>query len=384
MAKDFTEWRDELRARGVEPTPEMIRSRVVPIAPKIQFPREESPNPEADRDESLFLELAARYQSALCSFAQFCVLDIKPRAPILGDWFKEADLGFIYGQRGAGKTWLTDLLISHLSAGRDIDEDWKAHGQIVTVLLDGEMPFDQTRGRLSGLAADPSFLHILHHEVLFERHGLSMNLTDPRVQKIVTELCEKTQAKLLVLDTLSSLFRGMKESDSDAWELVLNWLLDLRRRRIAVLIVHHAGRDPDHMRGTSRREDDAFWVISVKEITDREPGTRGARFETEFTKWRNLDCPPLTRRWSFVTESDGTVTYKCDEMSFDEKVLTAIVEGEQTATKIAERLKADKGNVSRAAARLEERKLIEKRGNGNRTTYEPRGFLRNKTDSKNG
>src|SRR6516225_4782600 len=113
------------------------------------------------------------------------------------------------------------------------------------------------------------------------------NLTEPKQQKIVTELCTQKNAKLLILDNLSCLFSGLKENDADSWELVLNWLLDFRRRRIAVLIVHHAGRCGDHMRGTSKREDAVFWVISIKEITDRPPNQDGAYFSSDFTKQRN-------------------------------------------------------------------------------------------------
>jgi hypothetical protein len=138
---------------------------------------------------------------------------------------KEGDTEFIYGPRGAGKTWFTELLLTHLSIGHDIDEDWTVPVQRHLVLVDGEMPWDDIRARFTGLKADENFLHILHHEVLFERTGLMMNLTDKKVQKILTELCLATGAKLLALDTLSSLFRGLNENEADDREK------DLRRRR---------------------------------------------------------------------------------------------------------------------------------------------------------
>lgn len=60
-------------------------------------------------------ELLAKYQSALVSFGEFCELDIPPRQCLLGDWLKEGDIGFVFGQRGAGKTWFDDLLITHVT-----------------------------------------------------------------------------------------------------------------------------------------------------------------------------------------------------------------------------------------------------------------------------
>jgi len=202
------------------------------------------------------------------------------------------------------------------------------------------------------------------------------SLGDFRYCRSSAELCVKSSAKLLVLDTLSSLFRGMREDKADDWDLVLPWLLDLRRRRIAVLIVAHAGWNHEHMRGTSRREDDAFWVVSVKELADRAPAERGAKFETEFTKVRNVDCRPLTRHWSFNTEDSGTISWRCDQLSFDEKVFDLIQAGISSATEIAEQLKSTKGTVSKAVVRPESAKLITRRGSGNRTTYEPYGLLR--------
>jgi putative DNA primase/helicase len=337
----------------------------------------DKPPTDFEEDE-LFCQMLTNFQCALTNFGEFRALPIKPRRCLLGKWMKEGDTGFVYGQRGAGKTWLVNLIVSHLSTGRDIDEDWNASvGQIHVVLVDGEMPYDDTKARLHGLGADDSFLHLLHHEVLFDRTGLAMNLTQESQQRIVTQLCEQTQAKLLVLDTLSSLFRGMAEDKSDAWELALPWLLDLRRRRITTLIVAHAGRDGTHMRGTTRREDDAFWIISVKELADRGSEERGARFETAFAKWRNLDSPPLLRQWSVQTESNGIVSYNCNELTFDAQVLAKIQAGLESSTDIAQELGVHKSRVSRASDRLADAKLIDKCGKGNRITYKPRGFMRN-------
>jgi hypothetical protein len=312
---------------------------------------------KTSQEEQLFAELLAKYQKALCDFAEFRTRAVKPREALIGKWMKEGDTGFVFGQRGSGKTWLLDLLISHLTTGRDVDEDWTIPLKRAVVLVDGEMPWDDTRARLCGLGADDALLRVLHHEVLFDRTGLTMNMTDSKVQRIITSLCEEANAKLLVLDTQSSLFRGMAEADADAWELVTDWLLDLRRRRIATLIVLHAGWNGEHARGTSRREDDAFWVIKVKQLEDQEPDQKGCKFETKFTKWRNLDSAPTTRHWHVVTEADGSVTYNCIELSFDAKVLGLIEAGLRSASEIAEELSVAKSTVSKATARLEKKKL---------------------------
>jgi putative DNA primase/helicase len=213
--------------------------------------------------------------------------------------------------------------------------------------------------------------------LLWEKTGLVMNLTDPLVQKVITNLCEENQIKVLLLDNLSCLFSGMKENDADAWEMVLNWLLELRRRKIAVIIIHHSGHSGEHMRGTSKREDAAFWIINVKETNDRAPDHQGASFETSFTKQRNSANTEWPRRWTVRTEADGTVSYNSEPISFDERVLEAIVNRvEHTSARLAELLKVSKDTVQRALNRLEDKKLVERKGNGPSTYYEPRGVLR--------
>ena len=64
-----------------------------------------------------------------------------------------------------------------------------------------------------------------------------------------------------------------------------NWLLKLRRKGVAVLLVHHAGTN-GRQRGTSRREDALDTVIALRRPEDYSP-EQGARFEVPFEKLRN-------------------------------------------------------------------------------------------------
>lgn len=83
----------------------------------------------------------------------------------------------------------------------------------------------------------------LQHEALFHLTGKVLNLTNPSVQAALLEKCQRDKMEVLILDNLSCLFTGIKENDADAWEQVLPWLLDLRRSRIAVIFIAHAGRN---------------------------------------------------------------------------------------------------------------------------------------------
>src|SRR6478672_7663390 len=97
-------------------------------------------------------------------------------------------------------------------------------------------------------------------------------------------------------DNLSTLCTNGSESASDAWVPMQNWLLKLRRRGIAVLLVHHAGTN-GRQRGTSRREDALDTVIALRRPEDYSP-EQGARFEIHFEKLRNR------------VEGDGAVPFE--------------------------------------------------------------------------
>ncbi len=334
----------------------------------------ETPNTEQTDEEKLFQKLSEEYLKAVVTSAKLGELTIAPRKKLIGDWMREGDLGFIYGFRGSGKTWLVDFLASGVSSGVAPTDAWEFHSAENVLLLDGEMPYDDFKARLQSFGTNEK-LHTLHHDVLFQQNGQSINLTNPRMQRVATRLCDAKQVKLLILDNLSCLFSGMKENDNDAWEAVLNWLLELRRKRIAVLIIHHAGVN-GRMRGASRREDAAFWVIKVEEIKNRSRDEVGARFGTEFEKNRNHCSSEWGREWSFLMV-DGILTIGCKELSFDAQVLRKIQDGLTSATDIVQEMGVAKSTISKSAKRLKSEGLIDIHGRGQ---YYPKGFMKEKND----
>jgi hypothetical protein len=271
-------------------------------------------------EQRLFEDLLQKYRAALLTSEQLETTPITPRAKLLGEWLRECDLGFLYGERGIGKTWLVCAVATHVSTGNNLGT-WKSWGAFPVLYVDGEMAQDSTRDRLKGMFEANKNLHVLHHERLFDLSGLSMNLANPLIQKVITNLCIGKEIKVLILDNLSCLVSGVKENDSDAWEQLLFWLLELRRRRIAVIIVHHAGRN-GFMRGTSKREDPAAWVIKIESSSKANPTEDGAKFETAHVQtsrqppWPGeaFDAARFIRICHLV-EQGWTITKACESES---------------------------------------------------------------------
>jgi len=298
-----------------------------------------------------------QFDTAIITSSELKTLTLQPRQSILYPFMREGDLGFIYAPRGDGKTWLSMLIAQAIANGTNAGP-WKAETSWSLLYIDGEMPAEESKRRLLALGDAGEFLSVLHHEIYFERTGKSLNLTDPPAQQELTGILLARHVRVLVLDNLSCLFSGVKENDADAWELVLPWLLDLRRRRIAVVIVAHAGRN-GQMRGTSRREDHAFWVIKLERLPSEEPDSRVLRFTSLFKKCRNCledDCPPL--EWTIASDGDGPAKVSTQSISGVELLVSWVRGGLESCKDIADEMTVSKGQVSKLAKRAEKQGLI--------------------------
>lgn len=330
-----------------------------------------------DHDESYAFELldegwkksevnrAIDFSEVVYREPEFDLLVIEEREPLVGDWFCESDLGFIFGRRGLGKSWLAAHLARALTSGTPFGP-WPVHKKINVLYLDGEMAMEDYRERMQFLREGPAnpALHHLSHQTVFDKFQKAICLSDATQQKGLLEYCVNAQIKALVLDNLGCLFPNVSENDADAWrDMVEHWLLEFRRRKIAVILIAHSGRNVRTMRGTSKREDHAFWSIRLDVPTSKLEAEEGARFITRFDKNRNASVDPFTYDWSFVTANERTiVTFKeADSML---AVVDWVRDGLTSCSDIAEEMGVSKGYVSKLATRAMEQGLLKKKGRG--------------------
>lgn len=120
------------------------------------------------------------------------------------------------------------------------------------------------------------------------------------------------------------------------------------------------------MRGTSRREDAAFWIIHLAEAQDAGEVQNGARFVARFVKNRNAteaDCPPLA--WHFQLpkgELRARVSWK--KLSTAQVFRQWIEDGLTTATEIASEMQISVGQVSKMAKKAIQAGWLKKQGRG--------------------
>lgn len=337
-------------------SPELTQAEASPLSIKLDSQGRIISN--TDTEECGELCFYEHLQNAILSGSELLKKKIPVRETILHPFFKQGDLGFIFGTRGLGKTWISTGIAKAISEASSFG-DWSSDQSRRVLIVDGEMNLDDSQKRLRLINAQGSLINYIHHEELFlsSEGQASLNLADLSQQAAVTQLIGNLGSEVVILDNLSCLFRGVSENEADAWEAVLPWLLDLRRRGVSVIIVAHAGRN-GQMRGTSRREDAAHWILSLERSQDDDGEFNGARFRTRFTKNRNAtdeQCPSLM--WELLSDGN-TVTVSSTTMSDIDAMLELIRNGIDSATDLAQELGKNKGTISKWAKKLQDQGRI--------------------------
>ena len=212
--------------------------------------------------------------------------NLPPRKWLIEGFMQERDLAMVHAYRGIGKSRFTHgLAVATASGGKSLR--FSAPVPKGVLLVDGELPREDLQKMLTQAVAASDT------EPTAPLKILSADLSEAPLRSLATEAgrlqVERSldDVSLLILDAITTLCPGAgPENDAESWEKMQSWLLELRRRGISVLLVHHEGKG-GVQRGTSKREDVLSQVIQLKRPGDYEP-SEGARFEVHFTKSRGL------------------------------------------------------------------------------------------------
>jgi KaiC/GvpD/RAD55 family RecA-like ATPase len=277
------------------------------------------------------------------------LMKFKPREPILAPWLHTQELVMVFAPRGIGKTHFC-LSVAYAVATGGVFARWSAPQPRKVLYLDAELPGVTMQQRLLMHCPDtepaPGFLRVFTPDLLPDGRALP-DLSTPAGQDEIDGMIEP-DTEVLILDNLSAWARSGRENEAESWVPVQEWMLRLRRRGIAVLVVHHAGKSGSQ-RGTSKREDALDVVLSLVRPNDYSP-SHGAVFTVEFTKGRNLkgtEAEPVELRLG-GTDDRAEWTWRTVEASTYDRVLALTKEG-LSVTEIAAELGVNKSSVSRAA-----------------------------------
>jgi len=259
----------------------------------------------------------------------------------------EQDVAFLAAWRGTGKT-LFNLSLAVAVAGGIPFLGWEAGPPRPVLYVDGEMPFPLLRAHLGtvidalkpfspkGASFDPDNLRILTPDI--QPDGLSPSLATKQGRQRLDDIVGNSA--FCVFDNLSCLVGGNAENDVEEYWPVREYQQSIRRRGIASILVHHAGKGGDQ-RGHSGKQDLLDLSILLEPPAERERCS-GAKFKIKFDKvrrdlpWlRDLDVelkrgdPP---EWSHRTIGEAV-----------EEIVLSLVDAGHTQREIIQILRDDHG-----------------------------------------
>lgn len=275
--------------------------------------------------------------------AEFVDMPIKPRPFVLQPVLRSGSLAMLAAFRGVGKTQVA-IGIAHAVATGTSFLHWRAPTPRPVLHVDGEMPGADLQERLKMYPpANPGMLRVIPMDI--QEPGVGLNLADLESQERIERLLGHSE--LLILDNRSTLVSGGRENEAESWDRMQAWLLKLRRKGIAVLLVEHEGR-AGNPRGTSKREDVLDTLVQLKRPSDYRVSD-GARFEIHFGKARGIfgkDAEPFE---AVLKVSDGTAIWTTKPVSVvDLRNRVAELKGTgQSLREIAMTLGTSKSTVQR-------------------------------------
>lgn len=212
---------------------------------------------------------------------------------VLSPWFPEQGIAFIYAATGVGKTMLT-LNVAYAIANGGTFLKYKASQPRKVLYIDGEMAYKRMHDRCMNIIKQQGELEFPDNwNLLTPDKFLPFKLPkicDPDGQQYYNNLLDELKIEVLILDNLSTL-SSIDESSSEEWKIIQDWLLYLRSKGIATIVVHHAGKDKFGYRGTSRMLDCIDTAISLQDLSGNQLEseiTSSKKFKIEYQKNRTF------------------------------------------------------------------------------------------------
>jgi putative DNA primase/helicase len=307
---------------------------------------------EVRRQLSVFYEVETPGLRIL-TLNEFIGWPIPPREHLLYPIMPEQGLVLLYAPRGLGKTYVALGMGLAVSAGLRLF-NWDGHRPHRILYIDGEMPARAMQERLGKLVKSLN----LSDEALSNfslltpdiQNRTMPNLATPDGQEAVEPYLKDID--LLIIDNIATLCRVGRENDTESWLPVQGWLLDLRRRGLAVLIVHHAGKNGDQ-RGTSAKEDIMDTVINLRRPKDYQT-EEGARFEVHLTKARGLSGSEARPFEAQLCDNGEALSWLVKDLEDREsEAVRDLLEQGLSLRDIAKELDLSKSNVHRLKQKIE-------------------------------
>jgi AAA domain len=201
----------------------------------------------------------------------------------------EGSLTMLYAKPGIGKSYLGYKIIHAAVSGVKFLK-WEGCGTVEGFFADGEMGPQTITERIIKID-DGSSKKIIGGAMRFLTYAdcegsVLWNISDPMMQRRYEEIFE--HRRIIIIDNLVTAAREMYPRDDDfqMWARIQPWLIQLRDKGFAVILVHHAGKSGSQL-GTSKRDVIMDTVIELTEVPHDDPCER-LKFDLHFRKARHF------------------------------------------------------------------------------------------------
>jgi KaiC/GvpD/RAD55 family RecA-like ATPase/ribonuclease BN (tRNA processing enzyme) len=302
--------------------------------------------------------VTTRNNHRLIAANDFCNLQLPPRQLLLSPWLAEGSINMIFADRGIGKTFFCLSAAIAIANGEDF-VSYTAPVAAPVLYLDGEMQATamQERFRALGGTNTKAPLYIYTPDVQDQDNG-TPDLGEDAGRNDINSLIEQVGPKVVFIDNISTFVRTGNENEADSWAPVQEWLVQLRKRGIAIVLVHHANKE-GKQRGSHKKEDVMDVVIQFKRPDDFLQGSDDTRIKIKYTKSRHLTAQDIQEiEATLVSEGDSLCwTYKAGDMAFTQAI-EMLKEGSLSMSDIAEEFGVSKSTVHRWKKKAAEQHLL--------------------------
>lgn len=307
-----------------------------------------------------YAEMKRRRRGAI-QLGAFLGAELPVDKELLGPMILAKSIGLIAGPRGGGKSWCAMIFAYAIAAGKHVNP-WGTGSGAPVAYLDGEMRAAGVQERFSLLHAKnldeqsrnlaEANIHIISRDYVGDLIG-SIDAEDGQAK--IDELIP-AGTQLIIVDNLSAWTSGGRE-DSSSWTGTKNWIIKKRLNGIAVLLIHHTGKN-GQQRGTSMHEDLLDYSILLSPLPS-EDSRKDTRFGIEHTKLRD-HIPELRQKYECsIWVEDATFHFEFNPAGFNpsqhEIQMLAMRKDGMTQDDIAIELNISKSTVCRTLQRLNER-----------------------------
>ena len=277
-----------------------------------------STNPANDNNINIINNQENKNHCNVLDLKNFMQLDLPNPEMLFDPIIQTKSLTMLHAYRGVGKSFFAISMAYAIATGSKFLR-WQAPKPAKVLYIDGEMQANLLQERFSKIIKNFNIksdllknLYILSADL---QGALSLNIGYSLIQDSIEDIINKENIKFVIFDNLSSL-TTVDELDANEWIAIQEWLLYLRRQGVAVLLVHHSGKNGGQ-RGISKREDILDTVIKLevpskknkeKEVEENE--LFGGRCRLKFEKNRNLSSKDISNfNIDLVDTPDGGIAW---------------------------------------------------------------------------